>query len=146
MSVNELTMEAKTENLSKALAFIDERLEELGCSMKAQMQIDVAMEELFVNVAQYAYKGLEKLRSSQKLSEMVTIRIEDKEEPKRIVFTLTDEGTPFNPLLQKDPDTSLPAEKRRIGGLGIFLAKKNMDGMEYEYKDGKNILTIQKFM
>lgn len=141
MSRKELTVEASTDNLARVLAFLDERLEELGCSMKAQMQIDIALEEIFVNVAQYAYADLPQ---QDHAANLVSIQVEDTEDPRSVAITITDRGVPFNPLAKEDPDTTLSAEERRIGGLGIFMAKKSMDHMHYEYRDGQNILTFRK--
>ena len=133
--MKEITLEASLDNLNKALAFIDENLEEAECGMKAQMQIDVAVEEIFVNIASYAYAPG---RGS------ATLRLELKEEPRSAVITFLDRGIPYDPLQKDDPDVSLPAEERKIGGLGIFMVKKSMDEMHYEYRDGQNILTIVK--
>ena len=132
---DELTLDATVENLEKALAFVDERLEALDCPMPKQMQIDVAVEELFVNVAHYAY--------APDVGQ-ITLRFEVKDEPKRAEITFIDGGVPYDPLAKPDPDVTLSAEDRQIGGLGIFMVKKSMDDMKYEYKDGQNVLTIVK--
>ena len=132
---DELTLDATVENLEKALAFVDERLEALDCPMPKQMQIDVAVEELFVNVAHYAYAPA---------VGQITLRFEAKDEPKRAEITFIDGGVPYDPLAKPDPDVTLSAEERQIGGLGIFMVKKSMDDMKYEYKDGQNVLTIVK--
>ena len=132
---NEMEIEAVQENLDTVLAFVDEHLEEAGCPMKAQMQIDLAVEEIFVNIANYAYrpdKG------------NATIRVEVSEEPVQVTLTFVDRGVPYDPLAKEDPDITLPAEERNIGGLGIFLVKQTMDDVAYEYKDGQNILTLRK--
>ena len=126
-------MEATKDNLPRAMAFIDEHLESVDCPMKEKMQIDVAVEEIFINIANYAYdpgKG------------KVTIRVEAQEGEAEITFI--DSGIPYDPLAREDPDVTLPAEERQIGGLGIFMVKNTMDGMSYENKDGKNILTLTK--
>ncbi len=133
--MNELEIEAKVENLDKVLAFVDEKLEAANCSMKAQMQLDVAVEELYVNIAHYAYNPG---------SGSATIRVEVEGEPLEVTITFIDHGVPYDPLAHEDPDVTLPAEERQIGGLGIFMVKKSMDDIAYEYKDGKNILTIKK--
>lgn len=133
--MSELNIEAKTENLDKVLAFVDQHLEERGCAVQVQMQIDIAVEELFVNIAQYAYApdiGV------------ATIRVELQEDPLVVVITFLDNGIPYNPLAKEDPDITLSAEERQIGGLGIYMVKKSMDDMSYEYKDGQNILQIKK--
>ncbi len=98
-------------------------------------QLAIAVEELYVNIAHYAY-GDEEGKA--------TIKIGFDGEPMQVTIRFIDEGVPYNPLEKQDPDTSLSAEERDIGGLGIFMVKKSMDSMEYEYQDGKNILTIQK--
>ncbi len=131
--MQERTFDAKIENLDQVLAFVDACLEPLDASMKAQMQIDVAVEELFVNVARYAYAP----ETGQ-----VTIRVEP--EDAAVAITLVDRGTPYDPLAKADPDVTLSAEDRQIGGLGIYMVKKSMDGMEYRREDGCNILTIHK--
>ena len=133
--MSELTIEAKTENLEKVLAFVDKHLEEKECAIKVQMQIDVAVEELFVNIAQYAYDSD---------TGMVTIQVEIQEEPLAVMITFIDNGVPYNPLAKEDPDITLAAEERQIGGLGIYMVKKTMDDITYEYKDGQNILRIRK--
>ena len=133
--MSELTLEAKLENLQKVLAFVDEQLESLACSMKVQIQIDVAVEELFVNIASYAYPSA---------VGSATVRVETEQEPLSVVITFIDRGVPYDPLAKADPDITLSAAEREIGGLGIFMVKKSMDDMIYQYKDGQNMLTIKK--
>lgn len=133
--MNELTLEAAVENIPKVTAFVDEQLEALDCPMKAQMQIDVAIDELFSNIANYAY-GLEKGNA--------TVRVEIVEEPLSVCITFIDNGVAYDPLSKEDPDVTLSAEERGIGGLGIYLVKKTMDAIEYRYENGQNILTIKK--
>lgn len=130
-----LTVEALTENLENVLTFIDKELEGVGCSMKIQAQIDIAVEEIFVNIAHYAYE--EKAGTA-------VVFIEITEEPLSAVITFTDSGIPYDPLKKADPDITLSAEERKIGGLGIYMVKKSMDSVDYKYKDGKNILKITK--
>jgi anti-sigma regulatory factor (Ser/Thr protein kinase) len=133
--VSELTLEAKVENLDEVLAFVDKILEELDCSPKTQMQIDVSVEELFVNIANYAYAPG---------TGPATIRVTKQNDPKGVAITFIDSGVPYNPVAKEDPDITLSAEERQIGGLGIYMAKKSMDSIEYEYTDGQNMLTIKK--
>lgn len=130
----ELTIEAAVENIGIVTAFVDEQLEALECPLKAQMQIDIAIDELFGNIAHYAY---------QEKGE-ATVRLEVEEEPLAVILTFIDSGVPYNPLNADDPDTTLSAEERSIGGLGIFMVKKSMDEMTYRYEEGKNILSIKK--
>ena len=141
MSLKELTIEAEVENLDKVLLFLGERLDELGCSPRAKMQIEVALEEIFVNVASYAY---ERADSSGEEPEQVSISVEDSNDPLRVEVTIKDSGIPFDPLAREDPDVTLTAEERAIGGLGIYMVKKSMDHVRYEYRDGRNILTFRK--
>lgn len=133
--MDEITFEAKTENLDEVLAFVDRHLEELDCPMKTQMQLDIAVEEIFVNIASYAY--------APGIGE-ATIRVETVKDPASISITFIDSGMHYDPLAKEDPDVTLSAQERKIGGLGIFMVKKSMDDITYEYLDGKNILTIKK--
>jgi sigma-B regulation protein RsbU (phosphoserine phosphatase) len=132
-----LTVDAKVDNLDKVLAYVDEHLELIDCPMRKMMQIDVAVEELFVNIANYAY-GPEGGTAS--------IRVTTETDPKRVSVTLSDSGIPYNPLLKQDPDVTLPAEKRKIGGLGIYMVKQSMDDFTYEYSEGRNVTTITKIL
>ncbi len=133
--MNELTVDATVENIPTVTDFVDEQLEAHGCPMKAQMQIDIAIDELLSNIAYYAYSSG---------SGTVTIRVEIAEEPLSVLITFIDNGVPYDPLKKEDPDTTLSADQRDIGGLGIYMVKKSMDGVEYEYKDGQNVLKITK--
>lgn len=130
-----ITVEAKIENVDKVTEFVNEVLEEKECPLNVQMQLDVAIDEIFGNIAYYAYgKG----------SGNATIQIEMEDNPPKITLTFIDQGIPYNPLESKDPDITLDIEDREIGGLGIFLVKKTMDELSYEYVDGQNILTMKK--
>jgi len=134
-SFNELELEAVPEKLEEVQAFVDERLERADCPPKAQMQIGVAVEEIFINIASYAYapeRGT------------ATVRVEVSEDPVTVTVTFVDHGMPYDPLAREDPNINLPAERREAGGLGIFMTKKLMDDVSYEYCDGKNILTLRK--
>lgn len=133
--MKELTVEADTEQLETVTAFLNEQLEAKSCTMKVQTQLELVVEEIFANIANYAYPS----KKGQ-----VTIRIIVEEETLSMVITFIDSGIPYDPLKKEDPDITLSAEEREIGGLGVFLCKKLVDDMHYEYKDGKNILTIQK--
>ena len=130
-----LELDAKLENLDQVMGFVDGILEENGCPMKEMMQIDVAVEEIFVNIAHYAY--------SPEIGKAVITASLDSDNA-IVSISFEDKGIPFNPLAKEDPDVSLSAEDRQIGGLGIFMVKKSMDDVLYERKDGKNILTLVK--
>ena len=131
----ELIVEAKLDNLAQVLQFVDSRLEEEDCPIGLQMKIDVAVEELFVNIASYAYAPG---------SGSATVRMEVEEDPKTVVITFVDCGVPYDPLAKEDPDVTLSINDREIGGLGIFMVKKSMDDMIYAYENGQNVLTIRK--
>ena len=133
--MKELTIEATPENIDTVIEFVDEQLEEYGCGMKEQMAIDVAVDELFANIAQYAYSPE---------TGYATVLVDVIKDPLSVEITFIDNGIPYDPLAKSDPDTSLSVEDREIGGMGIFIVKKSMDLVNYEYKDGKNILTIRK--
>lgn len=133
--MKELRIEAAVDRLDEVLAFIDAELEAQDCPMKAQMQIDVAVDEVFANIANYAYEGAKG---------GAVVSFEAQDDPRGAVITFVDRGVPFNPLESKDPDTSLSAEERQIGGLGIFLVKKTMDEMRYERRGEENVLRITK--
>ena len=132
---DELELEAVHENLPRVMDFVESYLEKADCPMKLRMQIGMAVEEIFVNIANYAYapdKG------------NATVRVEVSEEPVTVTIMFIDQGMPYDPLAKDDPDVTLSAEERQIGGLGIFMVKKTMDDISYEYKDGKNILNLKK--
>ena len=126
---------AKTEALSDVLGFVEETLESLECSMKIQTAVCVAIEEVFVNIAHYAYGEGE--------GDM-TLGIGFDDESRTVTFRMTDKGVPFDPLAKPDPDITLSAEEREIGGLGIFIAKKTMNSIVYAYENGENVLTMKK--
>ncbi|MBQ6475386.1 MAG: anti-sigma factor antagonist [Clostridia bacterium] len=132
---NELEIGADVENLQEVLDFIDRNLEDTDCPPRARMQIAVAAEEIFVNIANYAYAPEHG---------NATVLMEVSEAPVTVTITFMDQGVPYDPLASEEPDVTLSAEERRIGGLGIFLAKKTMDDIVYEYKDGRNILKLKK--
>ena len=126
---------ARTEALDDVLGFVEETLESLDCSMKNQMALCVAIEEVFVNIAHYAYPDGE--------GDM-TLSMDFDAESRAMTFCMRDKGIPFDPLKKPDPDITLSAEERDIGGLGIFITKKTMDRVEYAYENCENILTMVK--
>lgn len=127
--------EAKVEELDNVLSFIGEVAEESGCSPKIQTQMEIATEELFVNIAHYAY-------GEQTGKAWITAKVSEESDIISVVFE--DEGAPYNPLEKEDPDITQSAEDRMIGGLGIYMVKKSMDNMEYRWENGRNFLTITK--
>lgn len=133
----ELEIEASTDRLQKVIEFVNSRLETIDCPMKSQMQMDIAVEEIFVNIANYAYAPN---------SGKATVRVSVSDSPVTVTITFVDRGVPYDPLKKRDPDVSLPASEREIGGLGIFMTKNIMDDVSYEYKNGQNVLTLKKIL
>ena len=133
--MKELKLAATVENIEAVTAFVDQQLEALDCPVKAQMQIDIAIDELMSNIANYAYRP--------EVGD-VTVQVAVREEPLSVIITFIDGGRPFDPLSSEEPDITLSAEERSVGGLGIFMVKKTMDEVSYEYREGQNILTIKK--
>ena len=120
----------------KALDIIDAilRTEEVASVGELLGIIRLAAEELVVNIVDYAYP-----EGGDDYLDVEIVRDEES-----ITLRFRDGGVPFNPLAKESPDTSLPIEQRRIGGLGIFLVAKKMDSVEYEHVDGENVLTVKK--
>ncbi len=133
--MKELTIKATVENTAAVIRFVEEHLEALACPIKIRYQINVAIDELFSNIARYAY--------NPEIGP-ATVRVEVLKEPLEVVITFVDHGKPYDPLAKEDPDVTLSAGERKIGGLGIFMVKKLMDDVRYEYRNGRNILRIQK--
>ena len=129
------TFEAKIDRIPWLTEQVDGLLEGLDCPMKAQMQIDVAIDEWMANIASYAYgNGVGE----------VTVRFDFQPDDRTVVLTFIDSGVPYDPLAKPDPDVTLSVDKRAVGGLGIFLIKKTMDDMTYARQDGRNVFTIRK--
>lgn len=133
--MSEITLEAVLESIPEVTAFVDAELEARACGLKAQMQIDVAIDEIFSNIARYAYtpgKG------------KATVRFDFDESTRMAEITFIDAGVPFDPLKRPDPDVKAGLEARKAGGLGIFLVRKTMDEVRYSRTDNRNILTLIK--
>ncbi len=127
-------VEATITNLDMVTAFVGDLLEEMGCSMKTVLQMNVAIDEIFSNICYYAYpKG----------SGQAVIRVEETDDA-MVCVSFEDSGTPFNPLDRNDPDVTLSLAERTIGGLGIFMVKKSMDDVRYAWEDGHNKLSLYK--
>lgn len=130
---DKMLIDATPENLTKVNQMVDDFLADKNCSFKTRSQIEIAVEEIYINIARYAYPN------GGGKAEIILMKNNEQ-----LVMTFKDKGIPYNPLAKPDPDTTLSAAERQIGGLGIFLVKKIMDDVIYEYKDGYNILTIIK--
>lgn len=135
--MSDMTVAAKVEALSQVIQYINENLKNFGCHEELINQIDLAVEEIFVNIALYAYNGGEG---------NALISMELYGNPPQAIIRFSDRGKPYNPTAREDPDLLLPLQERPIGGLGIFLVRKCMDSMEYEYKNGRNMLTLRKWL
>ena len=131
----EKKFEAVASNFEMAQAFVNDLLEGSGCPDEVKLDIDLAIEEIFVNISDYAY--------TPEVGD-VEMKASISDDGMRLTLIFVDSGTPFDPLKEPDPDITLSASERQIGGLGIFLVKETMDDMFYEYKDGKNQLTLVK--
>ena len=129
-----LTLSNDVQEIPQLNAFVDEVCESNGLDPMATMEMNLALEEAVVNVMTYAYpegtKGY--------------VDISAQSDNRNLKFTISDSGKPFDPTTKEEVDTSLPAEQREIGGLGIFLVRKMMDSIKYEYRDGHNVLTLKK--
>ena len=133
--MKELTVPATLDRLEAVQKFVEEELEQHGCPMSTLLQVSVAVEEIFVNIAHYAFHP--------EVGE-ATIRCAVGGDPLQVTIQFLDSGKPFDPLARPDADITLPAQERQIGGLGILMVKKTMDDVAYEYKDGCNVLTLKK--
>ncbi|MDE6742634.1 MAG: ATP-binding protein [Lachnospiraceae bacterium] len=132
-----ITVEAVMGNLEEIRSFVRKKLNETEGDMLSCITLEMVVEEIYTNIASYAYG---------KHTGIVTVKYSAKQEPLELIVTFMDHGIPYNPLEHKDPDIKAPLEERKIGGNGILMAKKMMDDMQYEFKDGMNILTIRKLV
>lgn len=132
--MKELTIAATPENIEAVTDFVQQQLEAIDCPPKPAMQIAIAIDELFGNIARYAY--------APDIGD-VNITVDVTPDP-TVTITFADRGVPYDPLTAEEPDTSLNAEDRDFGGLGIFISKSIMDDISYQFKDGQNILTVTK--
>ncbi|NCB33553.1 MAG: ATP-binding protein [Erysipelotrichia bacterium] len=130
-----LTIEASVKSIDSVTDFVNEQLDSLGCSMKIQMQIDIAVDEIFSNIANYAYP---------EINGNAEIIVDSVNNPRGVRITFRDQGMKFNPLTLPDPDVTASAENRSAGGLGIFIVRNSMDRTEYKYEDGFNVFSITK--
>ncbi len=131
----ERIFEAKEENVPAVLGFLEEELEKAGCSMKLIIAVSVAIEEIFVNIAHYAYPNG---------GGTARFGIDIDDDSDSATFVISDRGIAFDPLQRDDPDITLGAEQREVGGLGIYIVKQTMDSVTYARENGENILTMTK--
>ena len=126
---------AELDELPDVQDFFESRLSDIA-PMKTVMAVSVAIEEIFVNIARYAYAD----------GGCVTVGFSFDKAARTALFEFRDRGAKFDPTQKSDPDVTLPADERNIGGLGIFIVKKTMDSVEYRYENGENILTMKKII
>ena len=140
--MKEMITLASVDNLSEVLAFIEEYLEGTKCPPKTAMQLAIAVEEIFVNVASYAYNESD-LPKDERIAK---IRIEDSDINGKpgVTISISDHGMAYNPLEKEDPDTTLSAEERQIGGLGIYMVKQSMDHTGYVRSNDTNMFIMEK--
>ncbi len=135
--IAEITLEATVDNIERVTDFVNAELKKLSCPAKAMLQLDIAVDELFGNIVRYAYRP-----------EVgpATVRISVCEDPMAVNVVFIDQGRPYDPLKNEDPDVTKGLDEREIGGLGIFIVKNSMDQISYSYKNGQNILRIKKHL
>lgn len=133
--MKQIIVPAEVEKLHEIRTFVEDALAEAACPAKARMQLSLAAEEAFVNIARYAY--------GQRRG-TVTVSVDIAGSPPRAVLVFSDRGIPHNPLQKPDPDMSLPAGQRKIGGLGVYIMKQSVDDAHYRFENGQNILTLVK--
>lgn len=133
--MTQLKLEASLKNLDHVQKFIEQQLAEADCPEKIRLQVAMAVEEIYVNITEYAYFPE---------TGDVEVYCSLKKDPLQIIIEFHDHGQPFDPLEHAEADIHLPAELRPVGGLGIFMTKQLMDNVAYRYERGKNILTLRK--
>ena len=133
--LRELMLDATVENIRAVTSFVDETLEQADCPRDTRRQLNIVIDEVFSNIARYAYGSA---------LGTATVKVGLEEDTRTLTLIFQDGGMPYDPLAAKDPDTSLSAEDRPFGGLGILLVKKLMDEKTYAYQDGQNVLTLKK--
>lgn len=132
--MKQLTLPNDIETIPQLNEFLDGFCEEQGIGMDFAMSLNLAVEEAVVNVMSYAYpKGV-----------VGYVNIQAEADEEQVTVVISDSGTPFDPTQKEDVDTTLPAEERKIGGLGIHLVRTIMDTISYKYTDHHNILTLRK--
>lgn len=132
--MKEIILESKIENLNSLLLEIEELIEDKRISIKSKLQLELIIEELFVNICSYAYEDVGEIK----------VQYELLENPLRIIVTFIDNGIEFNPLSKTSPDLTLNAEQREVGGLGLTIVRKNVNQIDYKYENNQNNLTIEK--
>lgn len=135
--MKEIKVDATLENLSKVFGFLQEAFDSLSVKPQIKRQIKLCVEEIYMNITNYAY-------NPETGPAKISLDVNDGIEPTKIIISFSDHGKPYDPLKHEDPDMELDLEDAPIGGLGIYLVKTTMDKVQYESKNGHNVLTIEK--
>lgn len=142
MGMVEKHIEVKADGSSfeQVMEFLRKQIGEAGCPPEMIDRIEIAAEEIFVNISSYAYSAEDIAQGKDR----ATVSCLTDDETHEVDITFIDQGTPYNPLAREDPDITAPTEEREIGGLGIFMVKKMMDDVEYSHDGCSNKLVIRK--
>lgn len=135
--MRDLKLNASKDTLYTVLDVIEAHLDKNGCPDSVKLELLIAVEEIYMNIANYAYGGE---------AGEVTVQMEISQDPKVCQVIFKDKGIPYDPLKREDPDISLSPQERGIGGLGIYMVKQLMDRVEYRYEDETNILLLERRM
>lgn len=138
--MKEINVNADVKNLDSVLSFLNDVIEPYDCSIDIKFQLELALEEMYVNIAYHAYPND---------VGMTTIRcnvVENEGKAPLLIMDILDQGIPYNPIEHDDPNIDLPAEERDIGGLGIYMIKNTMDALSYRYEENSNIFTVEKYL
>lgn len=137
MKAEKIIVPAALNQIAPVTEMINKKMEELNCSLRTRMHIRVAVDEIISNIVHYAYGNR---RGT------INVEVEAEENPPYLSITFIDQGVPFNPLTARDPELAGSAKQRPVGGLGLYIVKKTMDMVYYEYKNNSNILIIRKYV
>lgn len=141
---NSITVDTTSENVIAVTEFVEGIISQCNAPMSDVVKINIAIDEIYSNIVKFAYIDENTGESRVGEATINVIPINEGEEVQGVTLEFCDSGIPYNPLTQEDPLTNLPAEERDIGGLGIFIVKKQMDEVSYRYEDNHNILSITK--
>lgn len=142
--MNSITVDASSDNVITVTEFVEGIMSKYNAPMTDVAKINIAIDEIYSNIVKFAYVDEKTEESGVGQATLNVIPVEEDGTIKGLTIEFIDSGIPYNPLTQEDPLTNLPAEERNIGGLGIFIVKKQMDDVSYRYEDNRNVLSITK--